>query len=367
MLVQPMVERNVPWASVYGNHDEALALDREELLRREEDVGGGLCFTRNMVGNWHRKGVTNYYVLLKGDDGNPVAVLWFFDSRGGRKFATGKSVPMFVPEETVTWFELTREGVEKRYGPLHSLVFVHVPPSIFSRAQKVFTNSHLRGRRGETDAEEKSTRYPGLNDDDPLEHQDAPYDQSFIDALKKTTWLHSVYSGHDHGDTWCVPWPEDDHDLKQTKRHGGHEEEEDEDEEKGPMAMKGKKKPVLCFAKHTGYGGYGDWNRGARVVNLQFNTWSDHEKRNNAKRKIVGNDRVVKGRFWKRHGHDPDEDEDGNDHDDKEEHHQHRKFPSFDMQVETWIRMEDGRVVQRVGLNGTYSGEEERSSLNAKL
>ncbi|GJC95059.1 hypothetical protein ColKHC_03885 [Colletotrichum higginsianum] len=44
-----------------------------------------------------------------------------------------------------------------------------------------------------------------------------------------------------HGDSWCSTWP-------------GHE------------AELGADAPFLYFAKHTGYGGYSTWNRGARVI-----------------------------------------------------------------------------------------------------
>lgn len=40
--------------------------------------------------------------------------------------------------------------------------------------------------------------------------------------------------GHDHGNDWCCPY----------------------------------KKMWLCYARHTGYGGYGNWPRGARILEI---------------------------------------------------------------------------------------------------
>jgi hypothetical protein len=102
-----------------------------------------------------------------------------------------------------------------------------------------------------------------------------------VRALKSTKGLHSIYSGHDHGNSWCGTWDE--------------KNKEEEDEAK-------KQNPFLCFVKHTGYGGYGSWNRGSRVVELQFG----------------------------------DED------------------IGSTMEVGTWIQMENGDVVQNVNLNATY-------------
>ncbi len=66
--------------------------------------------------------------------------------------------------------------------------------------------------------------------------------------------------------------------------------------------------PFLCFGKHTGYGGYGSWNRGSRIIELQFT-----EKNG-----------------------------DGNFH------------AANEVDVETWVRMENSGVVTRVTLNDTY-------------
>ncbi|RWR74717.1 putative inactive purple acid phosphatase 16 isoform X2 [Cinnamomum micranthum f. kanehirae] len=44
----------------------------------------------------------------------------------------------------------------------------------------------------------------------------------------------AVFVGHNHGLDWCCPY----------------------------------KKLWLCFARHTGYGGYGNWPRGARIIEI---------------------------------------------------------------------------------------------------
>lgn len=43
-----------------------------------------------------------------------------------------------------------------------------------------------------------------------------------------------MFVGHDHGNDWCCP----------------------------------HKKMWLCYGRHTGYGGYGDWARGARIIEI---------------------------------------------------------------------------------------------------
>jgi len=122
-----------------------------------------------------------------------------------------------------------------------------------------------------------------------------------VQALLETRGLHSVYSGHDHGNSWCGTW-------------GGEQENKKET----------TSRPLLCFCKHTGYGGYGEWKRGSRTVDLKFG-----EERSDAGRR---------------------------------------------MEVESWVRMESGEVIQKVGLNETYGidiypeddGEESKKGLKRR-
>ena len=46
--------------------------------------------------------------------------------------------------------------------------------------------------------------------------------------------LQTVFVGHNHGLDWCCPY----------------------------------KKLWLCYARHTGYGGYGTWPKGARIIEI---------------------------------------------------------------------------------------------------
>lgn len=289
-IVAPMVSGGIPWASTYGNHDSKLNLSRERTYAVEKTYV--LSCTRQTDG---LLGITNYYLILYRGM-KPVAVLWFFDSRGGATYRTDPSnqddIPNWVAPETAAWFRAEASALRKRYGGvLPSLVFVHIPPAIFLTAQ----------RRGVDPAV-----FPGLNEDVPVAIQGmGAEDSQFVDALREE-WaeggLHSVYVGHDHGNAWCSTWPDDD---------GVGESEEVGDAQRGG--------PVLCFGKHTGYGGYGSWDHGSRIVQLSF---------------------VDKNG-------DSDLGEPG------------------DMEVETWVRMESGEVITRVVLNETY-GKDRYPTANGK-
>lgn len=53
-------------------------------------------------------------------------------------------------------------------------------------------------------------------------------------------FLQAVFVGHNHGLDWCCPY----------------------------------KNLWLCFARHTGYGGYGNWPRGSRILEMTENPFS---------------------------------------------------------------------------------------------
>lgn len=269
VLVAPLLQHNISWASTYGNHDSQFNLSRELIFKEETKYAQS--YTQHAPASV--AGVTNYYLPIypptSASDQTPLAILWFFDSLGGFPFQTDpnkETLPEWVQPEVVAWFNATKASLKKQYGKdIPSLVFVHIPVTAFA----TFQNSVLPSIGGE------SAHYPGLNDDVPLAFEgDGWQDIPFMQALVDTPLLNSIYSGHDHGDAWCANWPS------------------------GKNTTQGVSKPHICFCKHTGYGGYGSWNRGSRAVVLTFGKEG--------------------------------------------------------MQVESYVRMENGEIVQRVGLNETY-------------
>jgi hypothetical protein len=271
VVVKPLVEHNVRWSSAYGNHDSQYNLSREALFKEEDKYS--LSYTQHSpIGI---PGVTNYYLPLYAQeqdcDGTPIAIFWFFDSQGGAEFqapAGSEKIPNWVEPSITTWFLTEQAKLKKKWGKsLPSLAFVHIPPTAFLTVQNKFLPN----------IGEESAYFPGLNDDVPLAAEgDGTQDVPFMQALVDTPGLHSVYSGHDHGDAWCANWPS------------------------VAGVMNNGNTPQICFCKHTGYGGYGNWNRGSRNLKLRFGKEID---------------------------------------------------------VETWVRMENGNIVQRVSLNETYGAD----------
>lgn len=202
LIVDPLVSRNIPFASTYGNHDQQFNLSSHRLLQRERHVYGDLSYTRSMISN-PQAGVSNYVLPIysSGNEHEPALLIWCFDSKGGSKFREkrpGKTadeqrvpIPGYVDPSVVNWFLQTNAQFVQHYGRhIPSIAFVHIP--IFAMAAFQATGVD-------------PNRSPGINDDNPLSPQavtDGKYtghDQAFMKALVDTTGLKAVFSGHDHG------------------------------------------------------------------------------------------------------------------------------------------------------------------------
>lgn len=261
-IVRPLVQRGLPWASTYGNHDSQYNLSRQEIFAREHLYPNSL--TGNMV-LAPNAGVSNYFLPVHSS--NPLEVvpellLWFFDSRGGNYFrqldengdtlpqpewvdeSVGSSSLMQAPliVQVADWFKATNKALTAQYGKtIPSLAFYHIPVNAMLAFQNTTVNPN---------------KEPGINDDVPLAQQgddsNGDYigtDIPFMAAMLDTPGLMATFSGHDHGDDWCFKW--------NSKLPG--------------MTLTGNGLD-LCFGRHTGYGGYGNWMRGGSQIMLDLKT-----------------------------------------------------------------------------------------------
>ncbi|KAL4789421.1 Metallo-dependent phosphatase-like protein [Aspergillus venezuelensis] len=264
-IVGPLVDRGLTWASTYGNHDHQYNLSAHDLLEREN--GWSNSRTQSMV-DGENAGVSNYYLPVygAGSDTSPKLLLWFFDSRGGVYFQdldeSGEEIPQpnWVDSSVVDWFKETHQALTLQYNKtIPSLAFVHIPTNASLAAQII-------------DGIDENQE-PGINDDYPLAQQGQGWcedgtnsdecayggqDIPFMKALVETESVLALFSGHDHGDTWCYKW---DSQIAGTA-----------------VAGNGMK---LCFGQHSGHGGYGSWIRGSRQLlitesgldNAELDTW----------------------------------------------------------------------------------------------
>ncbi|KAK9671120.1 hypothetical protein RND81_12G008200 [Saponaria officinalis] len=249
MAISPTRERNIPWASVFGNHDDApfeWPLDwfsqsnvpplncpstistssgeddcsfkgttRLELMSNEID-SNKLSFSRKGPRNlW--PGVSNYVLNISSSNNSqrPVAYLYFLDSGGG-------SYPEVISNAQAKWFSRTSREINPD-ARVPEIVFWHIP----SRAYQTVAASGKIGKP-----------CVGSINEENVAPQEAEF--GIMKALEERPSVQAVFVGHNHGLDWCCP----SNDL------------------------------WLCFARHTGYGGYGNWARGARVLEIKEDPFS---------------------------------------------------------------------------------------------
>ncbi|RYN33919.1 hypothetical protein AA0112_g5728 [Alternaria arborescens] len=251
-IMAPLVSRNLPFGATFGNHDASKTCSTRDMSEHMWwDVKGRngkkLSFTtQSVAGEVDQVGWSNYFVpVYSSDNASELKMLmWFFDSKGGRKYQpTGDDigVPNWVDKKVVEWFRNTNNAFTQQYGrAIPSMAFVHIP----IRATRSF-QQNSRDRKTS----------PGLNEEN-IGHQGDVCDSTgnnckyggadipFMTALVETEGLMTVFSGHDHGVDWCMKWAKDLPDTSPKNGNGLN----------------------ICFNRHSGYGGYTDWTRGARQI-----------------------------------------------------------------------------------------------------
>ncbi|XXG50527.1 hypothetical protein AAC387_Pa02g4521 [Persea americana] len=241
--ISPTRKRGIPWATIFGNHDDAhfewpsewfsasgipqvqcplttslcsgkvtcsfRGTTRLELMKDEIEKSN---LSYSETGPMHLWPSVSNYVLQVTASENPnstVAFLYFLDSGGG-------SYPELISNAQVRWFEQKSQEINPG-SRIPELVFWHIPSKAYKKvAPMVGVHKPCVG---------------SINKE-RVAAQEAEW--GIMDVLLSRPSVKAVFVGHNHGLDWCCPY----------------------------------KKLWLCFARHTGYGGYGNWPRGARIIEI---------------------------------------------------------------------------------------------------
>jgi len=211
-----------PWATIFGNHDdteyEAANGERRPALYSRKDLviadqKSPLSLTQ--MGPDTIDGTSNYMLDVHDSSGTDViAQVLLLDSGGG-------AIPKKISDSQIAW---VREQISTSDVP--AVAFQHIP----TQAHKFFDDS----------------RCQGLHDDGV---EVVGYDGGIMQALSATNRFFFLGVGHMHGMGYCCPYESSDlpdpSTVNQNQMH-------------------------VCFGRHSGYGGYGRWERGCRVYELYY-------------------------------------------------------------------------------------------------
>ncbi|KAI9742475.1 MAG: purple acid phosphatase [Claussenomyces sp. TS43310] len=240
-VVAPMIERSIPFAAVFGNHDsEGIhALSRTAQMSILQNLPFSLCKS----GLEQVDGIGNFYlqVLAPAPSQFPLSTLYFLDSHGQIPRIIHNPDYDPIKQSQIDWFTNTSQAQRKaREKDNHNnpfylpVAFQHIPIPEFGDKDLRIHTGHRR----------EPTEGPRFN-------------SHFYDALAKEGIL-ALCCGHDHVNNFCGLLPQQ------------MQQDSDETPQLGPW---------LCYGGCSGFGAYCSYNskrfhRQMRVLELDTNTGS---------------------------------------------------------------------------------------------
>lgn len=130
-VLAPVISRKIPWAMVWGNHDDEGSLNRWQLSEFASKLPYSLFEIGPRDSKDNQFGLGNYVREVKGGDGKTNIALYFLDSH---KYSKSKAFPGYdwVKEEQWEYMEEYLESHDsikqaKHSGDLISMAFFHIP------------------------------------------------------------------------------------------------------------------------------------------------------------------------------------------------------------------------------------------------
>ncbi|WVQ69479.1 uncharacterized protein L199_007698 [Kwoniella botswanensis] len=103
-FAKPVIERQIPWVAIFGNHDSEIAEDRAEQMRALQHLPYSLA----RAGPKDVDGVGNYYIKLHSADGSNMHIftLYFLDSHARQKQKLLWKTPDYdyLKESQIEWY-----------------------------------------------------------------------------------------------------------------------------------------------------------------------------------------------------------------------------------------------------------------------
>ena len=140
-ILQPIAERSLQFAVVFGNHDDEGGVSKETQMEYYQSYPGCLASAGNVTG------VGNYNLLVYGSNGKtPVVNLWFFDS--GSYAPEGQGKYDWVRQDQLDWYLETEAALAAQNGgtPIPAYAFQHIiVPDIYDAMDIVPSSEKKNG------------------------------------------------------------------------------------------------------------------------------------------------------------------------------------------------------------------------------
>lgn len=144
-LTAPITSRGLPWAMVFGNHDEQFDMTLPAMYDAMQIMPGCIMPPRPIATD-----SPDYVIDLLGSDGSqrPVGALYCLDSHSGAQ-VPGIGKYAWLTHDQIGWYRAQSAARTLAAGaPLPSLMFMHIPLQEYVSAQGD-TKNFLLGTKGE--------------------------------------------------------------------------------------------------------------------------------------------------------------------------------------------------------------------------
>lgn len=176
-IAGPMEARNIPWAIVFGNHD-----DEHFMMSKEQMMNFYMTFNYNVsqIGFKTENRIGNYNLLIQGTSSQaPEFNIYLLDS--GKYSILG--IYDYITYPQICWYKTIAKKLKKQYKKvIPSIMFFHIPLQEFYTA---YQTGYIDGQRLEP--ESASLINTGL-----------------FDTIVSTGEVKGIFVGHDHSNTYTA-------------------------------------------------------------------------------------------------------------------------------------------------------------------
>lgn len=180
----PVVERNIPFAMTFGNHDAEQDLSRKDIHERLKEFAGNLNGTVEGL-----NGVSNFILPIRSSDGSKDAfILYHFDSLTYSPMKEQVDGYDWIKADQIAWYRNCAEEFKAKNGgeTLPALAFFHIPLPEYNYAVQS-ENALLIGIRKETACA------PKIN-------------SGLFTAMLEKGDVMGTFVGHDHVNDYVTTW-----------------------------------------------------------------------------------------------------------------------------------------------------------------
>ncbi|KAL8823517.1 MAG: hypothetical protein Q9191_005779 [Dirinaria sp. TL-2023a] len=232
------ISRQIPFATIFGNHDDEGSLSREALMQLSES----LPYSLGTHGPAAVDGVGNYYleVLAHKSSAHSALTLYFLDTHGYSPDERQFRGYDWLKKSQIDWFRATSKDLKNSashsgYSHVHmDMAFIHIPLPEY-RNQNDIVDASGKARESPT--------APGFN---------SGFKQALVDE-----GVLAVSCGHDHVNDYCA--------LARSEADANNNND---------AAAAHKPELWMCYAGGSGFGGYagyGGFHRRVRVYDFDMN------------------------------------------------------------------------------------------------